>query len=269
MIKKRPRRSAAVVILFNQNGTEFLVGHESQWVTEIPELDSKDRKEIWQMFSRKVANPKDATHNVAHNVANQGSHCDPDEVAYYKTQIHEFLKSRVMDKVKPVAASLPPKITFGDIKYKKRNGVLYSFTIPQYLPSGSVPNFPAGGLKKGVNTNIKAAGVREFYEETGIDLSKEPFDLNKLKDLEAVSSGYHIYTYETNDAEYKEAYSNITAKNLNPCSELHGLEFISTRARIAPHARKQYRVLRSKTLKKSHISKQRWRSTLRKRSNGH
>jgi DNA polymerase/3'-5' exonuclease PolX len=164
-----------------------------------------------------------------------------------------------MDRIKPLSESHPPRITFGDIKYKEKDGVWYSYTIPQYLTAGSKPNFPAGGRKHGINSSIKETAAREFYEESGIDLSKEPFDLSKLIDLGLQESGYRIYSYIPTEEEFKEAQSNIHAKNLNGFAEVHALEFVSTKTKIATHARRQF----GKFTKKTKGTKQRWRRTVR------
>ena len=237
---------SSVVIFFDNDQRRFLVGKESSWVTNI-RLDDDDLKTIDRLFSRKI-----------HHDPDQHRHAE--ERAYYKSQLHEFKRSRVMDKIKPLAEHLPPRITFGDIKYKKKRGQLYSYTIPQFLPAGSKPNFPAGGSNH-LNGSLKDTAVREFFEETGIDLKKEPFDISKLIDTGLEGSGYRIFVYEPTEAEFLEACANITSKNLNGYAELHDLEFISTKTKIATHARKQF----AKFTKKTRHSKQRWRRTLRER----
>jgi hypothetical protein len=237
---------SAVVIFFDPTQRQFLVGKESYWVTNIDTLSKADIQIIHTLFSRKVANP------LACN--------DPGEMSYYKEKLIEFKKSPVMDKIKPLSESHPPRITFGDIKYKEKNGVWYSYTTPQYLPANSKPNFPAGGRKHGINSSVKETAAREFYEESGIDLSNKPYDLSKLIDTGLQQSGYRIFTYIPTEEEFKEAQSNIHAKNLDGYAEVHALEFVNTRAKIATHARKQF----GKFTKKTKGTKQRWRRTLRK-----
>jgi len=237
---------SSVVIFFDNDQRRFLVGKESSWVTNI-DLDADQLKIIDNLFSRKVHG--DLRYN------------DPGEMGYYKSQLHEFKRSRVMDKIKPLAQHHPPRITFGDIKYKKRGGHLYSYTTPQFLPAGSKPNFPAGGSKH-MNGSLKDTAVREFLEETGIDLKKEPFDISKLIDTGLEASGYRIFVYVPTEAEFLEASANITSKNLDGYAELHDLEFVSTKTNIATHARKQF----GKFTKKTRHSKQRWRRTLRERT---
>ena len=237
---------SAVVIFFDPTQRQFLVGKESYFVTNIETLSKADRELIDTIFQRKVAS------HLAYN--------DPGEMSYYKEKLREFKSSQVMDKIKPLSESHPPRITFGDIKYKKKDGLWYSYTIPQYLPAGSIANFPAGGRKQGVNSSIKETAAREFYEESGIDLSKHPYDLSKLTDAGLQESGYRIFTYVPTEEEFKEAQSNIHAKNLNGYAEIHNLEFISTKAKIANHARKQF----GKFTKKTKGTKQRWRRTVRK-----
>jgi hypothetical protein len=236
---------SAVVIFFDPTQRQFLVGKESSWVTNIKTLSKADRDLIDTMFQRKIAN------RLAYN--------DPGEISYYKEKLIEFKRSPVMDRIKPLSESHPPRITFGDIKYKEKDGVWYSYTIPQYLTAGSKPNFPAGGRKHGINSSIKETAAREFYEESGIDLSKEPFDLSKLIDLGLQESGYRIYSYIPTEEEFKEAQSNIHAKNLNGFAEVHALEFVSTKTKIATHARRQF----GKFTKKTKGTKQRWRRTVR------
>ena len=237
---------SAVVIFFDPTQRQFLVGNESQFVTTIPNLEKADLKLIDEIFSRKVAG------HLAYN--------DPQETTYYKEKIIEFKRCPVMDKIKPLAESHPPRITFGDIKYKQKDGVWYSYTIPQFLPAGSKPNFPAGGKKHGINSSLKDTAAREFYEESGINLNKAPFDISKLIDAGLQESDYRIFTYIPTEEEYKEACSNIHSKNLNGYAEVHALEFVTTKTNIANHARRQF----VKFTKKSKGTKQRWRRTLRK-----
>lgn len=237
---------SAVVIFFDPTQRQFLVGKESYFITNIKTLTKDELKIIDTIFSRKVAS------RLSYN--------DPGEMSYYKEKLIEFKSNQIMDKIKPLSESHPPRITFGDIKYKQKDGVWYSYTIPQYLPAGSKPNFPAGGRKEGVNISVKDTAAREFYEESGIDLSKEPFDISKLTDTGLQGSKYRIYTYVSTEEEFEEAQSNIHAKNLNSYAEVHDLEFVSTRANIANYARKQF----GKFTKKTKGTKQRWRRTLRK-----
>ena len=74
---------SSVVIFFDNDQRRFLVGKESSWVTNI-DLDADELKNVESMFSRKVAR----------------DHTDAEERAYYKSQLHEFKRSRVMDKIK-------------------------------------------------------------------------------------------------------------------------------------------------------------------------
>ena len=240
---------SSVVILFNPSKTEFLVGKESYWITNIKSLDQKDKGTIDTLFSRPVKGHL--------------SHDDVDEVAYYKGQVAAFKHHPLMDKMRPLSKSQPPRITFGDIKYKKKGGQWYSFTIPQYLPIDSLPNFPAGGIKANANSELATSAIREFYEEAGIDLLKEPFSVSRLIDSGIDESGYRIFYYITNEAEYLEAQANITTKNLNSFAEIHELEFVNVNKKIINFSRRQYSRI-SKTLrrprpvKKTRSSKQRW-----------
>ena len=240
---------SAVVIFFDPTQRQFLVGKESSWITNIDSLSKDDRKIINTLFQRKVAK------HLAYN--------DPGEISYYKEKLIEFKRNPVMDKIKPLSESHPPRITFGDIKYKEKDGVWYSYIIPQFLPANSKLNFPAGGRKHGINSSIKETAAREFYEESGIDLSKEPYDLTKLTDAGLQESGYRIFSYIPTEEEFKEAQSNIHAKNLNSFAEVHDLEFVSTKTKIATHARRQF----GKFTKKTKGTKQRWRRTLRTQQN--
>jgi hypothetical protein len=236
---------SAVVIFFDPTQRKFLVGKESSYITNIDTLSKADFDIIHSMFTRKVSS------HLAHN--------DPGEISYYKEKIIEFKRSPVMDKIKPLSESHPPRITFGDIKYRQKDGAWYSYTTPQFVAAGSIANFPAGGKKQGVNSSIKDTAAREFYEESGIDLSKDPYDISKLIDAGLQDSGYRIFTYLPTEEEFKEACSNIHAKNLNGYAEVHDLEFVSTRAKIANHSRRQF----GKFTKKTKGTKQRWRRTLR------
>jgi len=245
-VKVRIMVKSAVVIFFDPTQRQFLVGKESYFITNIKTLSKEELKIIDTMFSRKV--DKELSYN------------DPGEMSYYKGKLIEFKGSPVMNKIKPLSESHPPRITIGDIKYKQKDGVWYSYTTPQYLPAYSKPNFPAGGRKEGINLSVKDTAAREFHEESGIDLSKEPFDISKLTDTGLQGSKYRIFTYTPTEEEFKEAQSNIHAKNLNSYAEVHDLEFVSTRANIASYARRQF----GKFTKKTKGTKQRWRRTLRK-----
>ena len=134
---------SAVVILFNSTKTEFLVGKESVWVSDIKELIKDDKTFIRSTFSKSVTNEK--------------AHDDPEEVAYYENQVPKFLENqRIMAMIDRLSDSHPPRITFGDVKYKRTDtGTYYSYTLPQYVPAGRQSNFPKGGMKQGVDADLK------------------------------------------------------------------------------------------------------------------
>jgi hypothetical protein len=237
---------SSVVIFFDPTQKKFLVGKESSWITNIKTMNKEDLKTIYEIFSRKVSKKLDYN--------------DLGEISFYKEKLLEFKTHPLMNKIKPLSESTPPRLTFGDIKYKEINGIWYSYTIPQFLPAGSKSNFPAGGRKHGINASLHDTASREFYEETGINLKETPYDISKLKDSGIQQSGYRIFTYLPSEEEYKEACSNIYSKNLNGYAELHNLEFVNTNTLIATHARKQF----VNFTKKSKPTKQRCRRTLRK-----
>ena len=251
---------SAVVILFNHDKTEFLVGKESQWIRDIPGLSSAHLDFIRNIFSRLVQNEK--------------SHDDPVELAYYNGQLQKFLNNdEIMGILNNLSETQPARITFGDIKYKRsESGKCYSYTNPQYLPKGRQVNFPRGGIKEGVDSTLKDAAWREFFEESGVNLKVYPFDINKLIDSGISNKGYQIFYYEPTNQEELEARANIAAKNMSNNAELHELEFVKiTDPNVEIESVRAYNKITGNSLvggkrrkyryKKTRSSKQRWTRT--------
>ena len=213
--------TSSVVIMFNPDQSLFLVGKESKWVADIDSLSAGDKAFLRATFSRAVPAP------VRHD--------DPAEIAYYRGQIPLLeANASIMAEVAPLAES--PRITFGDIE--NRAGVTY--TKPRFLPAGRPYKFPGGGMKAGTDASLHDAAVREFREESGIDLTQAPFDLAKLTDTGMVSDGYQVFHYTTDAGEFAAAQAAIAAKNIDANAELHDLRFLSTQRQIKNSARTQY-----------------------------
>lgn len=213
--------SSSVVIMFNPDQSLFLVGKESKWVSDIDSLTAEDKAFLRSTFSKVAAAP------VRHD--------DPAEIAYYRGQMPLLAANpSIVAKITPLAES--PRLTFGDIE--NRTGVTY--TKPRYLPVGRPYKFPGGGIKAGTDASLYDAAVREFREESSIDLSQAPFDLAKLTDTGMVSDGYQVFHYTTDAAEFAAAQAAIAAKNMDDNAELHDLRFLSTQRQIKNSARSQY-----------------------------
>ena len=213
--------TSSVVIMFNPDQSLFLVGKESKWVADIDSLTAADKAFLRATFSRAVPVPV--------------NHDDPAEIAYYRGQIPLLAaNASIMTKIATLAES--PRITFGDIE--NRAGVTY--TKPRFLPAGRPYKFPGGGIKAGTDASLNDAAVREFREESGIDLTQAPFDLAKLTDTGLVSDGYQVFHYTTDAGEFAAAQAAIAAKNMDENAELHDLRFMSTQRQIKNSARTQY-----------------------------
>lgn len=213
--------TSSVVIMFNPDQSLFLVGKESKWVADIEALTADDKTFLRATFSRAVPA--------------QVNHDDPAEIAYYRGQIPLLAaNASIMAKIATLAES--PRITFGDIE--NRAGVTY--TKPRFLPAGRPYKFPGGGIKAVIDANLHDAAVREFREESGIDLTQAPFDLAKLTDTGMVSDGYQVFYYTTDAGEFAAAQAAIAAKNIDANAELHDLRFLSTQRQIKNSARTQY-----------------------------
>lgn len=212
---------SAVVIMFNPDQTLFLVGKESKWVSDIESLTPNEKSFIRRTFSRAATSP------IAHD--------NPEEIAYYITQVPLLAANAdIMEKIKTLAES--SRITFGDID--DRRGI--SSTKPRFLPIGRPYKFPGGGMKVGTDSKLHDTAVREFKEETGIDLTLTPFDLAKLIDTGVTSDGYEVFHYTTDNAEFAAAHAAIATKNIDTNAELHDLRFMSTQRQIKESARTQY-----------------------------
>jgi 8-oxo-dGTP pyrophosphatase MutT (NUDIX family) len=207
--------------MFNPDQSLFLVGKESKWVSDIEALTADDKAFLRATFSKVAAAP------VRHD--------DPAEIAYYRGQVPLLAANpSIVAKVTPLAEG--PRLTFGDIE--NRVGVTY--TKPRYLPTGRPYKFPGGGMKDGTDANLHDAAVREFREESGIDLTEAPFDITKLTDTGMVSDGYQVFHYTTDVGEFAAAQAAIAAKNMDANAELHDLRFMSTQRQIKNSARTQY-----------------------------
>jgi ADP-ribose pyrophosphatase YjhB (NUDIX family) len=209
---------SAIVIMFNPDQTLFLVGKETKWISEIDSLKESDRRNIRSLFSRYTVAP------LEYN--------DPEEIAYYSQQISIFLTNPVLSNINMYVETKPARITFGDIEYGKNSKGSYSFVRPRYLPKDRQYKFPGGG-KKPIDTTLTHTALREFFEETGIDLTSAPYDQTRLLDTGNTSGGYRIFYYVTNEAEFLQAVAHIAAKNVSPSAELHDLKFIRTNYKIS------------------------------------
>jgi ADP-ribose pyrophosphatase YjhB (NUDIX family) len=207
--------------MFNPDRSLFLVGKESKWVSDIDSLTAGDKAFLRATFSRASAD------RVRHD--------DPAEIAYYIGQIPLLeANASIMAEVTRLAES--PRLTFGDIE--NRDGITY--TKPRFLPREKPYKFPGGGMKAGTDASLYDTAVREFREESGIDLTQAPFDLAKLIDTGMVSDGYQVFHYTTDAGEFAAAQAAIAAKNIDANAELHDLRFLSTQRQIKNSARTQY-----------------------------
>lgn len=250
--------------MFNPDQTLFLVGKESKWVRDIPDISKDEKAFIRETFSRRL--PDITEHN------------DSLEISYYNSQIPIFMENEdIMNKIR--RESDGDRVTFGDIEYASET----SFTRPRFLPRGQPFKFPGGGAKDGLDADLRATAIREFREETGIHLDTVPFDLDKLIDTGLSSNGYQVFYYITNEKELSVAEDMIRAKNLDAYAELYDLQFIRTSYKISDKAREQYKKTpagkpsatyrppsmrhggRRNRNKKTRRSKQRWRPTRRLR----
>jgi len=252
---------SAVVIMFDPDQTQFLVGRESGWVRDIVNLEKGERDFIRATFSR--------------NTGNNGPIDLDDEIAYYRGQVPVFTANpAIMAKITPHA--MTARITFGDIDKAGSS----TFTRPRYLPRGRPLKFPGGGVKDIDGGSIQATAVREFKEESGINLEEVPFNVGKLTDTGRISEGYRIFHYICDLTEFAAAQVAIAAKNNDQYAELHDLQFVDVGSQIKNSARTQYRttvvgvtpLLRlrpsasisgGKRQNKSRRSKQRWARTRR------
>lgn len=188
--QSKPRAKASRIIVFNPTCTKVLVGKESYFY----------RKHI---FTRKVNRPKSPT--------------DKDEIDYYskKIRLYKGVKSK--------------RLTFGDIRYIKKGHQWYSYTILQYVPTGTPFSFP-GGKPKLTNSDTSCA-LRELYEETGVR------NVTKLVDTKLNVDVYKILYYIPNETEYLKILSDIQAKNKSQNAELHSLRFIDINSPLSSNIR--------------------------------
>ena len=217
-IQQKTRRvHPSRIIILNPNQTKYLVGKESYFIKNNPDISDSVKKEMELLFTRKINNPKESS--------------DPDEIKYYSHKLRD-----IKDVVKG-------RITFGDIRYTEIDSQWYSYTYPQYVPDGRPFSFP-GGKPKQRNTNITCA-LRELYEETGIDLTKKPYSLTKLIDNDIIHNNYKATYYITDKDEYKNMLSDIHIKNRSPNAELHELQFININVpNVSINSIREYKSLR-------------------------
>jgi len=200
--------SASRIIVFSPDGKKYLVGRESYFISNIKSITLDMKLFIDILFSRKVEKVK--------------SHNDRDEVTFYTKKIKVLLKNKdIMNIVKQNSKST--RITFGDILYKEINNQIFSYTIPQYVPYGTLLSFP-GGQPSTKNSDMSCA-IREFREETGIDLEKSPYSIDKLINTKNMRGHYIMFYYILNSEEYKSALQDIKEKNNSSHAELHDLQF--------------------------------------------
>ena len=200
--KTRTRVNPSRIIIFNPSKTKCLVGKESYFIKNSPQISHDEKKKMEMVFTRKIRKPKESTDLI--------------EVKYFSEKLHHS-----KDHVKK-----GQRITFGDIRYVDIDSKWYSYTYPQYVPEGTPFSFP-GGQPKAQNITNTTCALRELYEETGIDLTKEPYSPTKLIDTNTKDNSYKIMYYITNEKEYKAMLSDIARKNKSPQAELHDLQFIS------------------------------------------
>jgi ADP-ribose pyrophosphatase YjhB (NUDIX family) len=226
--------SASRVIIFNPSGTHYLVGKESRFITNIKDISNEMKTFINILFRRKVSSFK--------------GHNNKAEIRYYSKQLKVLYKnSEIINIIKKYSNSNNPRITFGDIKYIKVDNQIYSYTIPQFVLKNTPYSFP-GGQPSANDTDI-SCGLRELYEETGINLKREPYDLNNLIDKNVYHGIYKIFYYILNDDEYTQAINDINEKNNDPHSELHDLRFITNQSRISTNAAKNLKRVHKYTRK--------------------
>lgn len=216
---------SAIVIMFNPDQTLFLVGKESRWISEIDDIKNTNKQRLRSVFSRPVVAP------LEYN--------DPGEIAFYTQQVSIFQMDPMVSSINTYAETTPARITFGDIEYGKNLTGFYSFVKARYLPKDSKYKFPGGG-KKTIDVTLTHTALREFFEESGIDLTSPPFDQSRLIDTGNSSGGYRIFYYITNEAEYLQALAHIAAKNVSSSAELHDLRFIRTNYKISGKSALQY-----------------------------
>jgi 8-oxo-dGTP pyrophosphatase MutT (NUDIX family) len=272
----------SVLVLFNSTQTQALVGKESKWATNTKIMPQEDVDTLIGLF----------THESSTNSREA-------EKAHFTEKITEIPQT-IIKQIGLVSEDSPPRITFGDIK-PSDTGLGYK-TRPVYLPRGTLPNFPGGGADEG--ESLQNAAVREFKEETGIDISAAPFNIGKLRDTGLDDGTYRVFTYVSGPDEELVARERIAEKNQSPYAELHQLEFLDVGRIVNPKATRQLEftkpvktpyvppfklakqsrnfsglassskprwggkgklMKRSRTTKKSRSSKQRWSRTVKKR----
>lgn len=224
--------SASRIIVFNPDKSKYLVGKESYFITNIKDITNEMRHTFDILFTRQVNKVKD--------------HNDSDEIKFYTKQLNILYKNNSIMKIIR-KYSYSDRITFGDIKYKKINNHIYSYTIPQYVPRGSHYSFP-GGQPSNSNTNISCA-VRELWEETGINLKSKSYDIKRLIDSEEILNGYKLMYYILDENEYTNALNDIKRKNNSSQAELHDLRFIDIITKLSIDAKRNLKRVTRKIMK--------------------
>jgi ADP-ribose pyrophosphatase YjhB (NUDIX family) len=218
---------ASRIIIFSPDKTKYLVGRESFFISNIPSINVDMKAYMDILFSRKIEKVKD--------------HNDKNEVEFYTRKLNVLLKNKeIMSIVKEHANS--NRITFGDIRYKKINNQLFSYTIPQYVPVSTPLSFP-GGQPYSHNSDMSCA-IREFHEEAGIDLTKPPYSIDKLTNTKKMRGNYIMFYYILNNEEYSYALNDIKTKNKSAQAELHDLQFTNNLNNLSINARKNIRKTR-------------------------
>ena len=224
--------SASRIIVFNPDKTKYLVGQESYFITNIGELTNEIKHTIDILFTRRVNKIKD--------------HIDPDEIKYYSKQIRALYKNKDIMKIIKVH-SYSNRITFGDIRYKKLDNHIYSYTIPQYVPRGTQYSFPGGQPSK-TNTDTSCA-IREVWEETGINLKGPSYDIKRLIDSGETRGLYKLLYYVLDEDEYTHALNDIKKKNMAFQAELHDLRFVDILASLSRDAKRNLKRVTRKLAK--------------------
>lgn len=219
--------SASRIIIFNPDRTKYLVGKESYFISNINSITDDMKIYIDTLFSRKVKKIKD--------------HNDKHEIDFYSKRLKVFLGNKEIMKIVNENSD-STRITFGDIRYKKIGNQIYSYTVPQYVPKGSYLSFPGG--QPSTSNSDSSCALRELHEETNIDLTKEPYNIHKLKNTNKTRKHYLMFYYILNSEEYTHALDDIKIKNNCSHAELHDLQFVNATRSLSINAIKNLRKTR-------------------------
>ena len=151
--------AASRIIIFNPDETKYLVGKESYFISNIKDITVDMQFFMDALFSRRIQKIK--------------SHNDKDEINYYTKKIPILVKNNaIMKIIKDHSDST--RITFGDIRYKTIDSHVYSYTLPQYLPTDIKYSFP-GGQPSNANTDTTCASFQQdvmFVQDLSLSYPK-------------------------------------------------------------------------------------------------